>query len=293
MTNTLFVFGLGLSATTLARRLLAQGWTVAGTVRTPEKAERLADQGIAAVIFDGTGPGDDVAAALDGATHVLQSIKPGEGGDPVLLHHGADLAARADTIRWLGYLSTVGVYGDHGGDWIDETAPTAPVSKRNALRVEAERDWLAFGEETGIPVMLFRIAGIYGPGRNALKTLKAGKARRLVKPGQVFNRIHANDIARVLEASIARPRAGGIYNLADDEPAPPQDVIAYAAQKLGVAPPPEVDFETADITPMARSFYSANRRVRNDRIKDELGVELEFPDYRAGIDALHAAGEGT
>jgi nucleoside-diphosphate-sugar epimerase len=290
--SKIFIFGLGFSAMTLARRLVADGWQVAGSVRSPEKASALRDEGVEAVAFDGTEPGTDVARALDGADHVAISIPPGEAGDPVLGQHRDDLAARAGDIRWLGYLSTLGVYGNHDGAWIDETAPTDPVSPRNARRVVAEQDWLAFGEETGIPVMIFRIAGIYGPGRNALVKVKAGEARRLVKPGQVFNRIHVADIAGVLEASIKRPRAGGIYNLSDDEPGPPQDVIAYAAELLGVEPPPEVPFENADISPMARSFYSANRRAGNNRIKQELGVELEYPTYRAGLDALFEAGEG-
>ena len=289
--SKIFIFGLGFSAMTLARRLTADGWQVAGSVRSPEKASALRDEGVEAVVFDGTTPGPDVARALDSAGHIAISIPPGETGDPVLRHYRADLAARAGDIRWLGYLSTLGVYGNHDGAWIDETAPTDPVCPRNARRVVAEQDWLAFGEETGIPVMIFRIAGIYGPGRNALVKVKAGEARRLVKPGQVFNRIHVADIAGVLEASIKRPRAGGIYNLSDDEPGPPQDVIAYAAELLGIEPPPEIAFDEADISPMARSFYSANRRARNDRIKRELAVELEYPSYRAGLDALFEAGE--
>lgn len=290
--SKLFVFGLGFSAMTLTRRLRSRGWAVAGTVRSAEKAAVLAAEGVDAVTFDGTGPGADVPEALDGADHVVVSIPPGEGGDPVLRFHHADLAGRAGSIRWLGYLSTIGVYGNRDGGWVTEEDETDPVSPRNGRRVEAEADWLAFGVETGIPVMLFRIAGIYGPGRNALASVANGTARRIVKPGQVFNRIHVEDIAGVLEASIARPRAGGVYNLADDLPAPPQDVITYAAGKLGVEPPPEVPFETADMTPMARSFYSSNRRASNARIKDELGVRLAYPDYRAGIDALFEAGEG-
>lgn len=288
----LFVFGLGFSALTLARRLGSRGWTIAGTVRGAEKAAALAAEGIEAVTFDGTGPGTGVAGALAGADHVVVSIPPGEAGDPVLRFHRSDLARRSGEIRWLGYLSTIGVYGNRDGGWITEEDETDPVSPRNARRVEAEADWLAFGAATGIPVMLFRIAGIYGPGRNALVSLANGTARRIVKPGQVFNRIHVEDIAGVLEASMARPRAGGIYNLADDLPAPPQDVITYAAAKLGIEPPPEVPFEAADMTPMARSFYSSNRRASNARIKEELGVRLAYPDYRSGIDALFAAGEG-
>jgi len=284
--SKIFIFGLGFSAMTLARRLMADGWQVAGSVRSPEKASVLRDEGVEAVVFDGTAPGRDVAEALDGADHVAVSIPPGEAGDPVLGHHRADIAARAGEIRWLGYLSTLGVYGNHDGAWIDETALTDPVSPRNARRVVAEQDWLAFGEEAGIPVMIFRIAGIYGPGRNALVKVKAGEARRLVKPGQVFNRIHVADIAGVLEASIKRPRAGGIYNLSDDEPGPPQDVIAYAAELLGVEPPPEIPFETADISPMARSFYAENKRVSNRLLREGLGYDLVYPTYREGLAAL-------
>lgn len=290
--SRLFVFGLGYSAMVLARRLAARGWSVAGTVRGADKAAALAAEGVEAVVFDGAGPGPGVAAALQGADHVAVSIPPDEAGDPVLRVHRDDIARRAGAVRWLGYLSTIGVYGDRGGGWVGEDEAPDPVSPRNARRVRAEADWRGFGRDTGIPVMLFRIAGIYGPGRNALATVASGAARRIVKPGQVFNRIHVEDIAGVLEASMARPRPGGVYNLADDLPAPPQDVIAYAAEKLGVAPPPEVPFETADLTPMARSFYSANRRASNARIKRELGVSLRYPDYRAGIDALFAAGEG-
>jgi len=284
--SKIFIFGLGFSSMTLGRRLMAQGWQVAGTVRTAEKAASLKAEGVEAVVFDGTGPGAGVPAALNGASHVAVSIPPGEAGDPVLQHHRYDLAALSAEIGWFGYLSTLGVYGDHDGAWIDETAPTNPVSPRNARRVSAEQEWLTFGEEAGIPVMVFRIAGIYGPGRNALVKVKAGEARRLVKPGQVFNRIHVEDIAGVLEASMARPNAGGIYNLSDDEPGPPQDVITYAAGLLGVDPPPEVPFEEADLSPMAKSFYSANRRARNDRIKTELGVTLRYPTYRDGLEAL-------
>lgn len=290
--NRLFVFGLGFTGVTLARRVISRGWQVAGTVRSREKAARLRGEGIDAVVFDGAGPGADVAAALEGASCLVQSIAPNEGGDPVLAHHRRDLARQAGGIRWLGYLSTIGVYGDHGGAWVDEETPTDPISPRNLRRVEAEREWAAFGDDTGVPVMLFRIAGIYGPGRNALVNVKTGIARRIVKPGQVFNRIHVEDIARVLEASMTRPRAGAVYNVGDDEPGPPQDVVAYAAGLLGAAPLPDIAFEEADLTPMGRSFYSANRRARNGRIRTELGVKLKYPTYRDGLDALLAAGEG-
>jgi nucleoside-diphosphate-sugar epimerase len=202
------------------------------------------------------------------------------------LRHYRDEIARLSTLAWIGYLSTVGVYGNAAGAIVDETAELHPNNERTRARVVAESGWLALGETTGRPVQVFRLAGIYGPGRSALDKLRAGTARRIVKPGQVFNRIHVEDIASVLEASIARPRAGAIYNVADDEPAPPEDVIAYGAELLGIEPPPEIPFEDADLTPMARSFYGDSRRISNARIKSELGVTLAYPNYREGLRAL-------
>ncbi len=273
---TLLCFGFGYSAATLAERLLARGWTVRGTTRDPAKRAR---DGVALYHFDRTTPLDP--AAYDGVTHVLTSVAPDEAGDPVLDVEGERLRAR-EGVQWVGYLGTTAVYGNRDGGWVDETAELAPTSARGRRRVDAERAWLA----TGLPVHVFRLAGIYGPGRNAVRQLRAGTARRIVKPGQVFSRIHVDDIATVLEASIARPNPGAVYNVCDDEPAPPQDVVAYAAERLGLPVPPDLPFETADLSPMARSFYADNRRVSNARIKEELGVELAFPDYRAGIDAL-------
>ncbi len=290
--SRLFVFGLGYSALTLARRLTERGWTVAGTVRTPEKAGRLRAGGIEATVFDGARAGPDVGRALDGADHVLVSIAPDDGGDPVIGHHAAELCARAGAIRWLGYLSTVGVYGDAGGDWVDETTPPKPANTRGRRRVIAENAWQSFGARTGIPVAVFRIAGIYGPGRNQLVSIREGRAKRIIKPGQVFNRIHVEDIAGIVEASMAAPRAGAVYNVADDRPAPPQEPVAYAAKLLGVPPPPEVAFEEAEMTEMARSFYSDNKRVSNALVKSELGVRLAYPDFESGLKALYEAGEG-
>ena len=265
---------------------MAQGWTVRGTSRSEEKCAELATQGITAWTFDRDRPLADPAAALDRVTHILSSVPPDAVGDPVLDHHGADIAALSASLQWVGYLSTTGVYGDRGGASVDETSDRRPSTKRGESRVMAEDGWCGLWSDSGVPVQLFRLAGIYGPGRNALATVQRGQARCIVKPGQVFSRIHVDDITAVLEASITHPNPGAAYNLCDDEAAPPQDVIAYACELLGVDPPPEVPFEEADLSDMARSFYGENKRVANDRIKHELGVTLTYPDYRAGLRAL-------
>lgn len=285
--NVMFVFGLGFSARALSELLLAEGWTVRGTTRSSEKALWLSEMGIEAHLFDAGQPLADLSV-LDGVTHLLASVPPGPDGDPVLIHHGPDLAVRAGEIRWAGYLSTTGVYGDRGGEWVDENAALDPATERGARRVAAEAAWCRLWREHGLPVHLFRLAGIYGPGRNALETVRQGKARRVVKPGQVFSRTHVRDIAAVLAASMAQPNPGAAYNVCDDDPAPPQDVIAHACALLGVTPPPEIPFEEAELSEMARSFYAESKRVSNARIKDELGVELAYPDYRAGLAALLA-----
>jgi len=277
--NRLFCFGLGYSSLALAERLA--GWPIAGTTRSPEKMQALAARGIAATLFDRDQPLDP--AAFADATHILSAVPPDAAGDPVLDRHGADLARLRPA--WVGYLSTTGVYGDRAGGWVDETSALEPVGERGRRRVAAEADWRALG----LPLHIFRLAGIYGPGRSALETVRAGRAQRIDKPGQVFSRIHVDDIAAVLAASIAQPRPGGIYNVCDDDPAPPQDVIAHACRLLGVRIPPLVRFEKATLSPMARSFYEESKRVANRRIKDELGVRLRYPDYRAGLDALLAA----
>jgi len=283
MTGRLFCFGLGFSALALARDLMADGWTVAGTTRSEDKRKALEAEGIDVHLFSRENPLKDPAAALDGVTHVVTSIAPDEDGDPVLGCHLKDLLA-GHAMTWAGYLGTTGVYGDRQGGWVDETAPPAPSLPRTKRRVAAEGHWLA----SGLPVHIFRLAGIYGPGprRNALETVKSGRARRLIKPGQMFGRIHVDDIVQVLKASIARPNPGAIYNVADDEPAPPQDVIAFAAGLLGVEPPPEVPFEQADISEAAKSFYADNRRIANGRIHNELGVELKHPNYREGLRSI-------
>jgi len=280
----LLVLGMGYSAQALARRLSAGGWRVTGTTRGPEGRAAIRAAGAEPRIWPGTDLGPDLAAA----THLLSSVPPGEDGDPA----AALLAALPAPPRldWAGLLSTTGVYGDHGGGWVDETAPLAPSGARGARRVAQETAWRAIHERLGLPLHVFRLAGIYGPGRSAFDRLRTGTAQRIVKPGQVFSRIHVDDIAGTLAASIARPDPGRVYNVADDAPAPPQDVVAEAARLLGIDPPPEIPFEAADLSPMARSFYADSKRISNARIKEELGVRLAHPDYRAGLRAILAAG---
>lgn len=280
----LFCFGLGYCAEVLARRWLAAGFRVSGTVREAAQRDRLAAWGIESHFFDGRAPLD--SGMLAGVTHILVSAPPDADGDPLLRVAGTALAGAAG-LRWVGYLSSTGVYGDWGGALVDEDSPLRAASSRAQARARAERDWLA----TGLPVDLFRLAGIYGPGRNALKELRAGRARRIYKDGQKFGRIHVEDIATVLAAAAARGTAGRIYNVSDDEPAPPDEVIAYAAGLLGVDPGPRIAFEQAALSPMAASFWADNRRVANRRMKEELAVRLAFPTYREGLSALFAAGE--
>jgi len=276
MTNRLFVFGLGFSGGAIARRAKAAGWSVAGTVRGGDKAQQLAAEGIETHLFDGTVPLP--ARALDGSSHVLCTIAPGTAGDPAL----RTCAPLLREARWLGYLSTTGVYGNHDGGWVDETTPPNPGQPRSVERLAAERAWQAMG------ATLFRLPGIYGPGRSAIDQVKAGTARRIDKPGQVFSRIHVEDIATTVLAAITRPSPGAIYNVADDLPAPNAEVIAYACELLALPAPPLVPWDeiASTLSAMARSFYAENRRVRNDRIKHELGVTLRYPTYREGLRAI-------
>ncbi|MEL7091668.1 MAG: SDR family oxidoreductase [Pseudomonadota bacterium] len=279
MTGTLLSFGHGYSAQALTRLLLRDGWRVIGTTRSADKAAKLRDDGIEARRF----PGDDLAADLDAATHLLISAGPDAEGDPVLRVLADEIAARAQQFQWVGYLSTTGVYGDHQGGWVDEETPLTPSTRRGQWRKEAEEAWRAIPD---LPLHIFRLAGIYGPGRGPFSKVRSGKARRIIKDGQVFSRTHVDDIAQILAASIARPNPGAAYNVCDDDPAPPQDVITHAARVLGLPLPPEEPFETAEMSPMARSFYAESKRVKNDRIKDELGVTLLYPTYREGLAAL-------
>lgn len=284
----LFCFGCGYSARVFAGRFAAHGGSVAGTCRTEEKAADLHAAGIEAFTFAGGEPLPE--EVLKGTTHLLISVPPGEGGDPALAAHRNILRNLAPAIEWAGYLSTTGVYGDRKGGLVSEDTPLDPAVARSDRRAAAEAAWMAFAQESGLPLHIFRLAGIYGPGRNQLKGVLDGTARRIVKEGQIFSRIHVEDIATVLEASIAQPNPGAIYNVCDDEAAPAPDVVAYAAQLLGKEPPPEVPFEEANLSPMAASFYMASRRVSNRRIHEELGVELAYPTYREGLKALLETG---
>jgi nucleoside-diphosphate-sugar epimerase len=289
--NRLFCFGLGYSAHRLARALMAEGWIVGGTCRTAESQVELARDGIDAFLFDRDHRLGIAEAALAAATHVLSSVPPDADGDPVFDAHGDYLAA-AGGFHWVGYLSTTGVYGDTGGASVDETAPLAPTSERASRRVDAENAWRGLWSADGVPVHVFRLAGIYGPGRSALDQVRSGAARRIEKPGHVFSRIHVDDISAVVRASISAPDPGAVYNVCDDEPAPAPDVVTLASELLGVEPPPLVPFEeaAADMSPMALSFWRDNRRVDNRRIKEELGVSLSYPDYRTGLRAILAEG---
>ncbi|MEE4188114.1 MAG: SDR family oxidoreductase [Roseobacter sp.] len=277
--KTLLSFGHGYSAQALTDLLMPLGWRVLGTTRSPDKAEKLQETGVEPLLW----PGTDLSRYLAEADAVLVSAAPGPDGDVVLAEYADVIAARADRLSWVGYLSTTGVYGDHGGRWVDETTPLNPSTKRGRARVEAEAAWQQI---PGLPLHIFRLAGIYGPGRGPFSKVRAGTARRIIKEGQVFSRIHVEDIAQVLEASLRQPNPGAIYNLCDDDPAPPQDVIGYAAELLGLPPPAVEDFEMAEMTPMARSFYAESKKVRNDKIKEELGVVLKYPDYRTGLQAM-------
>lgn len=278
--KTLLSIGHGYSAQALACLLIPQGWHVIGTTRNAARAEAIRAQGVEPLVLPGP-----IAPALARASHVLTSVAPDVTGDPILRDHAAELAAARP--EWVGYLSTTAVYGDHQGGWVDEDTPLAPATDRGVARVRAEGDWATLG----LPLHIFRLAGIYGPGRGPFDKVRDGSARRIIKPGQVFSRIHVADIAQVLAASIAHPRPGAVYNVCDDDPAPPEDVIGHAAELLGLPVPPAIPYDQAEMTPMARSFYAESKRVRNDRIKDELGVKLRYPTYREGLAALLAGGK--
>ena len=276
----LLCFGFGFSASTLASQLDRRQWKITGTSRSDEGVAEIEALGFQAIRYDKLEslPGD--------VTHLLSSVPPDEAGDPVLRSFGAELEAKARQLQWVGYLSTTGVYGDHAGAWVDEATPLSPDTERGQRRVAAEAGWQELHEQAGLPLHVFRLAGIYGPGRNALESLKSGKARRIIQEGQIFSRIHVDDIAGILRASMDRPNPGRVYNVADDDPAPPQDVIAYGAELLGIAIPPAIAFADAQLSPMARSFYADSKRVRNDRVKVELGYRFKYPDYRVGLKSL-------
>jgi nucleoside-diphosphate-sugar epimerase len=281
----LFSFGYGYSCDYLGHELQQRGggvWTLAGTTRDPDKRAALRARGVQASLFDEENPLADPLYVMEGATHIVISTPPDDEGDPAFLVHAEDLL-RIPTIEWVGYLSTTGVYGDREGGWVDESSELRPTSRRGSRRVKAEEQWLSLMKSNNLPVHVFRLAGIYGPGRSALDSVRAGVARRINKPGHTFARIHVEDIAQVLIASMAKPSPGQIYNVCDDQPAPSHEVIEYACQLLGQPVPPLVEFDEANLAPITRSFYMDNRKVRNDKIKDQLGVKLKYPDFRAGL----------
>ncbi len=284
--NHILCFGLGFTAGTLAERLARRGWTVSATSRSAAGAQAIAALGYRGLVFDGSKPLPP--EAFDGVTHVIDSAPPGDDGDPVLRQHARDFAARARQFRWVAYLSTTGVYGDHGGGLVTEDTPLTPNTERGHKRLLAETQWLGLWREHALPVQIFRLAGIYGPGRNQLLSLLDGSAKRVIKPGQVFSRIHVEDIANTLEASIANPRPGRAYNVCDDEACPPQDVVEFGARLLGLPVPPDVPIESAQLSPMTKSFYADSKRVSNARIVTELGVRLSYPTYREGLTAIAA-----
>jgi len=287
MNERYFLFGAGYSALAFAR--LLEGRPVAGTTRSPDRFAALEAAGVEPLLFDGAALSHAVRERLAETTHVVVSAAPTAAGDPVLGTAAETIRTAMPALRWIGYLSTVGVYGDHGGAWVDEESECRPVSPRSRERLDAERAWQALGAERGVPVAVLRLSGIYGPGQNALANLAAGTARRLVKPGQVFNRIHVDDIAGALR-HLAATDIGGVFNVTDDEPAPAQDVVLFAAGLMGVAPPPEIPFEAAQLSPMARSFYEENKRVANRRLK-ATGFVFRHPDYRGALTAMWQSGE--
>lgn len=286
--SSLFGFGFGYCAQALAAPLEQDGWRIAGTTRDGKSISGFKKTGIEVFPFDRAHPLKDAAGLLSGFSHLLVSIAPDAEGDPVLSSHREEIShcVRNGTLRWIGYLSTTGVYGDHQGAWVDEGTPTAPTSERSLYRVAAEEAWLGLAEETGVVVNIFRLAGIYGPGRNQVASVRSGSAHRIHKPDQVFSRVHVDDIAGVLRAAMARSRPDAIYNVCDDEAAPPDEVVAFAAKLAGVAPPPLVQFAEAEMSPIARTFYADNKRVSNRFMKDDLGYELKYPTYRDGLRAL-------
>ncbi len=272
--NHLLCFGFGFCAQALAQKLDQKLWRISGTSRSAEGVASIKAQGFEGVLFDG------LNSIANSVTHIVSSVPPDAAGDPVLRKFKTELAARANSFDWVAYLSTTGVYGDRAGCIVDETAALTPNTERGQRRVDAEASWAFLSPH------IFRLAGIYGQGRNALESLKAGTAKRVIKPGQIFSRIHVEDIAGIVLASINNPNPGRIYNVADDEPCPPQDVITYAAELLKMVPPLEISFDQAELSPMAKSFYADSKRVSNLRVKEELGYKFRYPNYKLGLKAL-------
>lgn len=289
----LFCFGYGYTADYLGHELQNhyQGWTVGGTTRDPDRRRELLARRVRARIFDDEHPISDASALFNRITHLLISVPPNADGCPVFAAHAQELIANYSNIEWVGYISSTGVYGDRDGADVWETSEIRPGSARGSKREIAEQQWLSLQKNYGVPVHIFRLAGIYGPGRSALDSVRAGVARRIEKKGHVFNRIHVEDIVQTLLASFLKPNPAGIYNLADDMPAPSHEVIKYACELLGLPVPPVIPFEQADLAPITLSFYKDNKTVRNDKIKSELGVVLKYPTYKLGLEECLRAEE--
>ena len=285
MNNKLFCFGYGYSCDYLGHELLSnENWSVSGTTRSNEKKQSLRSRGVQAYIFDYEHPLPDPAFILEDTTHLIISTPPSDEGDPAFVSHAEDIL-KLKNLQWVGYLSTTGVYGNRDGDWVNENSELRPSSKRGSRRVKAEEQWQSLYKNHDLPLHIFRLAGIYGPGRSALDTVRFGTARRINKPGHIFSRIHVEDITNILLASMAKPNPGAIYNVCDDNPAPSHEIISYACEILGRPEPELINFDEADMTPMARSFYSDNKLVNNNRIKEELDVQLKYPNFKEGLKA--------
>jgi nucleoside-diphosphate-sugar epimerase len=284
----LFCFGYGYTCDFLGRDLLAAGgWSLGGTTRDLKKRHALRARGVDAFLFNSDVPLSDPAMMLEETTHLLISTPPDQEGDLAFHMHAEDIL-RMKSLEWVGYLSTTGVYGDREGGWVDEDSEIRPNTIRGTRRALAEGQWISLFQSRNLPVHIFRLAGIYGPGRSALDSVRAGVARRILKPGHAFSRVHVEDIVQTVKASFHQGTAGRVYNVVDDEAAPSHEVLAYAARLLGKEPAPLVRFEDANLAPITLSFYSDNKRVRNDRIKAELGITLKYPNYRAGLEGCLA-----
>lgn len=278
MSPVIFIFGLGYVGQHLGRSLLADGWQVKGTTRTQDQANILEAQGFEGIVWDGSSPFS--AKSLENVTHILVTVPPDVEGDIVL----RNVKKFPNTLTWLGYLSATSVYGNHQGAWVTETSSLMPISERGRQRQLAETQWLdKKNDEPFFPIHIFRLSGIYGPGRSVLESIKLGKAQRFDKPGHVFSRMHIDDIVAVLKASITHSHSGEIYNLADDEPASTADVIAYGCQLLGCDAPPLIPFEDSVVSLMLKEFYAEHKRVSNEKIKTSLGIKLTYPTYREGL----------
>lgn len=280
----LFIFGVGFSGLEIAKTALSEGAVVAGTTRSPAKAERLALAGIEPFILDGGADVSTIRQRLKAVTHLVISIGPDRSGDPVLNTLRTDISSTMPELRWLGYLSTVGVYGDHQGAWVNEETPCRPVSPRSLDRLAAEEAWQKLSRDINTPLAILRLSGIYGRGRNTFVNLADGTAKRIIKPGQFFNRIHVKDIAGAV-LHLAKTETGGVFNVTDDEPAPPQDVVSFAARLANMPMPPEISYDDAQMSEMARSFYGEVKRVSNAKLRKN-GYDLAYPNYRIALEKM-------